>query len=78
MGGSSSSSMRGFLMFDSGLVRGVTLFLLSKVPGPLFTSYGKEVHVLERVEGVANKNQAGSGLKSHLWSVSVGVHCLHI
>lgn len=39
MGGSSSSSMRGFLMWDSGLVRGVTLFLLIKVPGPLFTSY---------------------------------------
>lgn len=38
MGGSSSSSMRGFLMLDSGLVRGVTLFLLSNVPGPLFTS----------------------------------------
>lgn len=27
-------------MFDSGLVRGVTLFLLIKVPGPLFTSWG--------------------------------------
>lgn len=38
MGASSRSSMRGFLMFDSGLVRGVTLFLLIKVPGPLFTS----------------------------------------
>lgn len=38
MGASSRSSMRGFLMFDSGLVRGVTLFLLIKQPGPLFTS----------------------------------------
>lgn len=38
IGASSRSSMRGFLMLDSGLVRGVTLFLLIKVPGPLLTS----------------------------------------
>lgn len=38
MGASSRSSMRGFLMFDSGLVRGVTLFRLSKLPGALLIS----------------------------------------
>lgn len=45
IGASSRSSMRGFLMFDSGLVRGVTLFLLIKVPGPLFTSSGLSLWV---------------------------------
>lgn len=46
MGASSRSSMRGFLMWDSGLVRGVMLFLLIRVPGPRLTSCGADTDTL--------------------------------
>ncbi|KAA8579965.1 hypothetical protein FQN60_005500, partial [Etheostoma spectabile] len=49
IGDSSRSSMRGFLMFDSGLVRGVTLFRLIKVPGPFFISCRSIKHYLRSV-----------------------------
>lgn len=43
--GSSRPSMRGFLMLGSGLVRGVTLFLLIRVPGYFFISSGLSLWV---------------------------------
>lgn len=61
MGASSRSSMRGFLMWDSGLVRGVTLFLLIRVPGPRFTSCGttKMSRQTEERLGSSGLQQAG-------------------
>lgn len=93
MGASSRSSMRGFLMFDSGLVRGVTLFLLIKVPGPLFTSCRVRnitfiIFFLQHFWlwwTVTHKSDTGCDIgrkfqfiKRYLWSVSVGVQRLHI
>lgn len=90
MGTSSRSSMRGFLMLDSGLVSGVTLFLRIRVPGPLLTScrarnaaFGPGAKPLQPLlnNGLSDAAVAftsGPQNQSHLWSVSVGVHRLHI
>lgn len=90
IGASSRSSMRGFLMLDSGLVRGVTLFLLIKVPGPLLTSCRepKQTHAWSFMNK-DNEQQLLrhrkwqwlqlSEMSSHyLWSLPVGIYCLHI
>lgn len=78
MGGSSRSSMRGFLMWDSGLVRGVTLFLLIKVPGPLFTSCCTRSSQIPGFRAFRAKTQPLVHVQTDLRSVSVGVHCFHI
>ena len=57
-------------MLDSGLVRGVTLFLLSKVPGPRFTSCDKEFNGLEAPWG------RGEGKRGRNWISNSPLVCL--
>lgn len=77
MGASSRSSMRGFLMWDSGLVRGVTLFLLIRVPGPLFTSC-RTIQTSRQTPARLSSPATVLWTQTNLWALPVGVHRLHV